>query len=62
MQILLCGSMVLIEKTFYEKFKTELFERTKRLIVGDPLEKKTREHLFSCLTTQESLENLWLEV
>jgi aminomuconate-semialdehyde/2-hydroxymuconate-6-semialdehyde dehydrogenase len=36
-QICLCGSRILIESTIYERFKNEFIERTKRLIIGDPL-------------------------
>ena len=42
-QICLCGSRILIEKSIYEKFTTEFTERTKQLIVGDPLEEKTKQ-------------------
>ena len=37
-QICLCGSRLLVEKTIYEKFKTEFIERTKHLTPGDPLQ------------------------
>jgi aminomuconate-semialdehyde/2-hydroxymuconate-6-semialdehyde dehydrogenase len=36
-QICLCGSRILIEASVYEKFKNEFIQRTKKLIVGDPL-------------------------
>lgn len=42
-EICLCGSRILIEKDVYEKFKTEFVERTKKLVVGDPLEEKSRQ-------------------
>ncbi len=42
-QICLCGSRILIEKNIYEKFKTEFVERTKKLIVGDPLLSESRQ-------------------
>lgn len=42
-QICLCGSRVLIEKSIYEKFKTEFTERTKQLTVGDPLDEKNKQ-------------------
>ncbi|MEP7319415.1 MAG: aldehyde dehydrogenase [Panacibacter sp.] len=42
-EICLCGSRILIEKNIYEKFKTEFVERTKLLLVGDPLEDKSRQ-------------------
>ncbi len=42
-QICLCGSRILIEKSIYEKFKKEFIEKTKLLIVGDPLDEKTTQ-------------------
>jgi len=36
-QICLCGSRIFIERTLYKKFKTDFVEKTKALIVGDPL-------------------------
>ncbi len=42
-QICLCGSRILIEESIYEKFKEEFIERTKELIVGDPLDEKTKQ-------------------
>ena len=42
-EICLCGSRIIIEKSIYEKFKTEFVERTKRLLVGDPLDEKSRQ-------------------
>ncbi len=42
-QICLCGSRILIEKTVYTKFKSAFIERTRQLIVGDPLEGKTNQ-------------------
>ncbi len=42
-EICLCGSRILIEETVYEKFKTEFIERTKALIVGDPLEEHSKQ-------------------
>lgn len=42
-QICLCGSRILIEKSVYEKFKTEFVERTKKLIVADPLDELTKQ-------------------
>ena len=41
-QICLCGSRILIEESIYDKFKTEFIERTKALIVGDPLNEKSK--------------------
>ena len=41
-EICLCGSRILVERSMYEKFLTEFVKRTKELLVGDPLEEKTR--------------------
>jgi aminomuconate-semialdehyde/2-hydroxymuconate-6-semialdehyde dehydrogenase len=41
-EICLCGSRILVERSIYEKFVQEFVKRTKELIVGDPLEEKTR--------------------
>ena len=42
-QICLCGSRILIEESVYEKFKTEFVKKVKQLLVGDPLDEKTRQ-------------------
>jgi aminomuconate-semialdehyde/2-hydroxymuconate-6-semialdehyde dehydrogenase len=42
-QICLCGSRILIERSIYEKFKTEFVEKVKALKVGDPLEDSSRQ-------------------
>lgn len=42
-QICLCGSRILVEKSIYEKFKTEFVERTKKLTVGDPLNEGSKQ-------------------
>lgn len=36
-QICLCGSRIFVEQSIYEKFKTALVEKTKKLKQGDPL-------------------------
>jgi aminomuconate-semialdehyde/2-hydroxymuconate-6-semialdehyde dehydrogenase len=41
-EICLCGSRILVERSMYEKFVAEFVKRTKELVVGDPLEEKTR--------------------
>ena len=41
-EICLCGSRILVERSIYEKFVKEFVKRTKELVVGDPLEEKTR--------------------
>ena len=40
-EICLCGSRIFVERSLYEKFVAEFTERTKKLIVGDPLDDKT---------------------
>lgn len=42
-QICLCGSRILIERSAYEKFKTEFIDRAKQLTVGDPLDERSRQ-------------------
>ncbi|MBL7741300.1 MAG: aldehyde dehydrogenase [Chitinophagaceae bacterium] len=42
-EICLCGSRILIEESIYEKFKKEFVERTKELIVGDPLDENSKQ-------------------
>jgi aminomuconate-semialdehyde/2-hydroxymuconate-6-semialdehyde dehydrogenase len=42
-QICLCGSRILIERSIYEKFKTEFVERTKQLKIGDPLSEDSKQ-------------------
>ncbi len=42
-QICLCGSRILVEKSIYKKLKTEFIERTKQLLVGDPLDENTKQ-------------------
>jgi aminomuconate-semialdehyde/2-hydroxymuconate-6-semialdehyde dehydrogenase len=42
-QICLCGSRILVEKSVYEKFKTEFIERASKLKVGNPLEDTTQQ-------------------
>jgi aminomuconate-semialdehyde/2-hydroxymuconate-6-semialdehyde dehydrogenase len=41
-EICLCGSRIFIEKSIYKKFKDAFIEETKKLTIGDPLEKDTR--------------------
>ena len=42
-QICLCGSRILLERTAYENFKKYFVEITKKLLVGDPLEEKSKQ-------------------
>lgn len=37
-QICLCGSRIFVERSIYDKFKTEFVEKVSKLTVGDPLE------------------------
>jgi len=40
-QICLCGSRILIERSIYDKFKTDFVKKVSALKVGDPLEPET---------------------
>ena len=40
-EICLCGSRIFIERPMYERFKEDFVARTRRLRVGDPLERTT---------------------
>jgi len=40
-EICLCGSRIFVEKSLYDKFKTDFVKRTKKLKVGDPLDHDT---------------------
>ena len=42
-EICLCSSRILIEESIYDKFKKEFVEKTKALIVGDPLYEQTNQ-------------------
>lgn len=41
-QICLCGSRILVEKSIYEKFKSDFVKRTKALKIGNPLSEDTQ--------------------
>jgi aminomuconate-semialdehyde/2-hydroxymuconate-6-semialdehyde dehydrogenase len=41
-EICLCGSRIFVERNIYEKFVNEFVKRVKTLIIGDPLDEKTR--------------------
>lgn len=41
-QICLCGSRIFIEKSIYEKFKADFVSKTEKLVVGAPLDEKTK--------------------
>ena len=40
-EICLCGSRILVEQNLYDRFVDEFVARTKKLLVGDPLDAKT---------------------
>ncbi len=41
-EICLCGSRILVERNLYDRFVSEFVKRTQALVVGDPLEDKTK--------------------
>lgn len=41
-EICLCGSRIFVERSIYEDFVDEFTKKTKALLVGDPLEEKTK--------------------
>ena len=41
-QICLCGSRIYVERGIYQKFKSDFVERTRALVVGDPLKEGTK--------------------
>lgn len=41
-EICLCGSRIFVERPLYEKFLAEFTARVKALVVGDPLDEKTK--------------------
>ncbi len=40
-EICLCGSRILVEQNLYDRFVDEFVARTKKLLIGDPLDSKT---------------------
>jgi aminomuconate-semialdehyde/2-hydroxymuconate-6-semialdehyde dehydrogenase len=42
-QICLCGSRILVEKSIYERFKSEFIEHVKKLTVADPMEANSKQ-------------------
>lgn len=38
----MCGSRIFVERSLYDRFVQEFVERTKALVVGDPIEEKTK--------------------
>jgi aminomuconate-semialdehyde/2-hydroxymuconate-6-semialdehyde dehydrogenase len=41
-QICLCGSRIFVEKSIYEKFKTDFVAKTKKLVIGAPMADATK--------------------
>jgi aminomuconate-semialdehyde/2-hydroxymuconate-6-semialdehyde dehydrogenase len=41
-QICLCGSRIFVERSIYEKFKSDFVAKTQKLTVGAPLDEKTK--------------------
>ncbi|HQQ95236.1 MAG TPA: aldehyde dehydrogenase, partial [Bacteroidia bacterium] len=41
-QICLCGSRIFVERSLYEKFRADFVSQTKAMVVGDPMNEKTR--------------------
>jgi len=41
-QICLCGSRIYVERSIYDKFKKDFVEKTKKLVVGNPLNDDTK--------------------
>lgn len=41
-EICLCGSRIFVERSLYDRFVEEFVKRTRALVIGDPLEERTR--------------------
>ncbi|MBL7848512.1 MAG: aldehyde dehydrogenase [Cyclobacteriaceae bacterium] len=41
-EICLCGSRILVEQSIYDRFVAEFVRQTRELVVGDPLDERTR--------------------
>jgi len=54
-QICLCGSRVFVEKSIYEKFKTDFVQRVSKLKLGDPLTEGTD---LGAVASQPHLEKI----
>jgi aminomuconate-semialdehyde/2-hydroxymuconate-6-semialdehyde dehydrogenase len=55
-QICLCGSRIFIERSLYEKFKTDFVAKTQKLIVGSPLDEKTK---IGAVVSQQHMEKIF---
>lgn len=54
-QICLCGSRIFIERTIYDKFKTDFIAKTKTLKIGSPLDSETN---IGALVSKSHLEKV----
>jgi aminomuconate-semialdehyde/2-hydroxymuconate-6-semialdehyde dehydrogenase len=54
-QICLCGSRIYIERTIYDKFKTDFIAKTKALKIGSPLDPETN---IGALVSKSHLEKV----
>jgi aminomuconate-semialdehyde/2-hydroxymuconate-6-semialdehyde dehydrogenase len=54
-QICLCGSRIFVERSIYEKFKTDFIARTKALKVGNPMDSDTN---IGALVSKPHLEKV----
>ncbi len=54
-QICLCGSRIFVERSIYEKFKTDFIAKTKALKIGNPLAEDTN---IGALVSKEHLEKV----
>lgn len=41
-QVCLCGSRILVQKSIYQRFKTDFIRKTQAIVIGDPLAETTR--------------------
>lgn len=56
-QICLCGSRILVERSIYDKFKTEFVERARQLKVGDPLDESSKQGAVVSNLHYEKIKN-----
>jgi len=58
-QICLCGSRVFVQNKIYEKFKSALVDKAKKLIVGDP--KNSKSHL-GAIVSEDHMNKILLKI
>ncbi|HUM52941.1 MAG TPA: aldehyde dehydrogenase family protein, partial [Chitinophagales bacterium] len=54
-QICLCGSRIFIERSIYEKFKTDFVCKTNELVIGDPLDEQTN---IGAIVSEQHLQKI----